>query len=317
MDFTINQYTLLLQSFKQANFNFQTFAQQGFNKGGQKLIILRHDVDLLPQNALQFARIQADLSIKGSYYFRIVPESFNEKIILEIAPLGHEIGYHYETMDTSGEKEKGKRKKEKVEVKRRSRKAEENGGKENQNEKLIDLAYEEFCKNLETFRKLVPIKTICMHGSPRSPYDNREIWKKYNYRDLGITGEPYFDTDFSKVAYYTDTGRMWDGNKYIVRDRIPNSQFSPSLFPFSFFLFPSPFSPFPSPFPSYHTTRQIIHAVNTNTFPEKAMLTFHPQRWTDRPVPWMQELVVQGVKNIVKKWFFVKTLWKIISKENL
>jgi hypothetical protein len=29
-------------------------------------------------------------------------------------------------------------------------------------------------------------------------------------------------------------------------------------------------------------------------------MNFHPQRWTDHPVKWMQELVWQNFKNIVK-----------------
>ena len=59
-----------------------------------------------------------------------------------------------------------------------------------------------------------------MHGSPRSPWDSKDLWKKYNYRDYGIIGEPYFDIDFSKVLYLTDTGRHWDGEKVSVRDKV-------------------------------------------------------------------------------------------------
>ena len=59
-----------------------------------------------------------------------------------------------------------------------------------------------------------------MHGSPMSPYDNRLLWTKYDYRDYGIIGEPYFDVDFSEVAYYTDTGRRWDGDSVSVRDKM-------------------------------------------------------------------------------------------------
>jgi len=33
---------------------------------------------------------------------------------------------------------------------------------------------------------------------------------------------------------------------------------------------------------------------------EKIMMTFHPQRWTDKPVPWMKELVLQNTKNVAK-----------------
>ena len=98
MDFTIIEYQKLLQSLLKQNAKFQTL-QEFLGKLESKSIILRHDVDKLPQNSLQFAQLQNEWGIQGSYYFRIVPESFNPKIIEQIAELGHEIGYHYETFD--------------------------------------------------------------------------------------------------------------------------------------------------------------------------------------------------------------------------
>ncbi len=65
----------------------------------------------------------------------------------------------------------------------------------------------------------------------------------------------------------------------------------------------SPFSILPSPgsgFPSFHSTFDMIQALERGEFPERAMLTFHPQRWTDHPVLWVRELVEQNVKNGVK-----------------
>ena len=62
------------------------------------LVILRHDVDRLPENSIRIAALEHSLNISGSYYFRIVPESWNESIIKEIASLVHEIGYHYEDL---------------------------------------------------------------------------------------------------------------------------------------------------------------------------------------------------------------------------
>ena len=84
----------------------------GAGEKKSKTIILRHDVDKLPQNSLRFAQIQHELGIKGTYFFRIVPQSppashgwksgragFHSEIIGQIANLGHEIGYHYEDVD--------------------------------------------------------------------------------------------------------------------------------------------------------------------------------------------------------------------------
>ena len=125
------------------------------------------------------------VGIRGIYYFRIVPESYDETIIREISRLGHEIGYHYEDLTMAAGD--------------------------------VDNAYESFCKHLEKFQKLVPVTTICMYGSPLSRWDSRAIWQKYDYRALGITAEPYFDIDFNHTFYLTDTGPRWDGHKVSVR----------------------------------------------------------------------------------------------------
>src|SRR5690606_15484508 len=149
----------------------------------------------------------------------------------------------------------------------------------------VDRAYDEFCRNLEKFRKIVPITTVCMHGSPLSKFDNRAIWEKYDYRNLGIIAEPYFDLDFNSVLYLTDTGRRWDGAAVSVRDKamagreVTNPEFLRR---------------------KYHTTNDIINAIDSGDFPDKAMFNFHPQRWANNPLAWISELALQSVKNRVK-----------------
>jgi len=152
---------------------------------------------------------------------------------------------------------------------------------------LIDLAYAEFCENLERFRKVVPVETVCMHGSPRSEYDNRDIWKKYDYRTLGITGEPYLDVDFGHVLYLTDTGRRWNGWKSSVRDKIPQQDdwIRKGLV--------------------FRSTNDIIRACKNGKLPDRIMMTFHPQRWHDDPLLWTKELILQNLKNQVKRLLYV------------
>lgn len=239
MDFTLKKYRELLAALK-----------------GYGEIILRHDVDLRPQNSLATAKIEHELGWKAIYYFRAVPESWDENIIREIASLGHEIGYHYESLTTC------------------------NGD--------VDAAYRDFCKNLEKLRSIVPVKSICMHGSPKSKWDSKDIWKNYDYHQLGIEFEPYFDTDFSKTFYLTDTGRRWDGFNESVRDKIPVYQdewIKQGLI--------------------YHSTDDIIRSIKEGTLPRNLMLTTHPQRWTDSKTLWFMELVIQNGKNLVKR-FLVK-----------
>ena len=278
MDFTVKIYRKLLDQLIQSGYNFQTFSQFLENPE-DKVILLRHDVDDKKLNSLRFARIQNELGIKGTYYFRMVPQSFDEKVIKEIADLGHEIGYHYEDMDFAA--------KQRAKIKRQRPKEEE----------LYEAAIGIFENNLNILRNLYPVKTICMHGSPRSPFDNKAIWKKYNYRDYGIIGEPYFDIDFNEVFYLTDTGRRWDGEKVSVRDKVDSSKFGVEHTPH---LTPR------TPFTSFHSTRQIIAAAKKNDLPDRIMFTFHPQRWSDNPFSWVWELIFQNLKNQVKRYMITR-----------
>ena len=280
-----------------------------------------------------------------------MPGSFDERIIKEIYYLGHEIGYHYEDVSISALRRNGataqRQKTGKGRTTRDSRRTEE---------ELAKIAIESFKTNLEKLRQIVPVKTICMHGSPMSRWDSRLLWKYYDYHDFGIIGEPYFDIDFDKVLYLTDTGRRWDGDSFNIRDKaigdrqsavelsdletkrlrdfetmerpsVPQSlspSVPPSLRPsVSQSLSPSvppslrpsvppslrpsvPPSLRPSVPPShFHSTYNIIHAAKEGRLPDRIMLTFHPQRWTDKPVPWVKELVWQNVKNVAK-YFLVK-----------
>lgn len=253
-DFTLQTYKQLLISFQQNGYEFMTFGEYCADKdeGKEKMVFLRHDVDLRPAHSLQFAKIEADKGVKSVYYFRAVPESWDESIIREIAEMGHEVGYHYESLTTC------------------------NGD--------VDAAYADFCKNLESLRKIVSVTTICMHGSPRSPYDSKDIWKKYSYKELGILGEPYLDTDFSKLFYMTDTGRRWDGYKVSVRDKIEGHQERWNKDGLSF-----------------HSTSDIIKAAAKGRLPDKIMITTHPQRWNDPGWAWAKEAVLQSAKNVVKR----------------
>ena len=162
LDFTVKKYCELLDALILAGYEFQTFRDYLKNPLG-KVVILRHDVDKKPGNSQRFAEIEHDRGLKASYFFRVVTESLQVDKLLAIAKLGHEIGYHYEDMDPAkGDPQE---------------------------------AIKSFEQNLEKLRKLAPIETICMHGSPLSKFDNKDLWQHYDYRSYGIIGEPYFDLD--------------------------------------------------------------------------------------------------------------------------
>ena len=259
MDFTRQTYRRLLIELKENGYSFITYNEYCRGVAPLRFVILRHDVDLKPQNSKEVALNEKEIGAKATYYFRAVPESWSDEIIKDIYQMGHEVGYHYESLTTC------------------------NGN--------VQKAFEDFKNNLKKLRTLVPVSTICMHGSPRSPYDSKDIWKTYDYKQLEIIGEPYFTTDFSQMLYLTDTGRRWDGYKVSVRDKIEGYQEEWNAKGWSF-----------------HSTYDIIRALQESRLPDHIMITTHPQRWFDFGLGWIKELVFQNAKNLVKRMIVSRNL---------
>lgn len=232
------------------------------SKPDGKTIILRHDVDEQPQNAIKMATTEKELGVNATYYFRRVPKSDHPEIIRKIAEMGHEIGYHYEDLTAQ--------------------------------EGNVLKAIDSFSTNLEYFRQYYPVKTVCMHGSSSSRFDNREIWRHIRMEEFGLLGEPYLSFDFNKVYYLTDTGYAWDGSKYAVRDKV-NSAFSMT----------------------FHSTEQVINAIHNGVFPEQSLVLAHTL-WTDSPVAWtylhLREFFRNQVKLLAKNNRFIASLYNKMVK---
>jgi len=198
-DFTHKNYEKLLKTLANNDFQFITVADYFSSNydAAKPFIMIRHDVDRKPNNSLAMAKIEKEMGIKSTYYFRTIPETLKPAIIKQIATFGHEIGYHYECL------------------------SETNGN--------YERAIEDFEINLNKLNNLVPIKNIAMHGRPLSKWDSRLLWDQYDYKKYGIISEPYFDIDFEKILYITDAGRCWNNDAINLRDRVSSS------FKFSFF----------------------------------------------------------------------------------
>ena len=252
-DFSLDIYRALLEALQAKDYQIIGYAEYlKLKVKSGKFIVLRHDVDAKPQNSLRTAQIEHSLGTKATYYFRVGKESNEPQVIKAIAQLGHEIGYHYEDMSLcDGD---------------------------------VDKAWSHFQTWLDYFRQYYAVETICMHGAPTSKWDGKDLWKKYDYRSLGIIGEPYMDTDFSDVFYLTDTGRCWDGYKVSVRDKIPQYQ-----------------DEWTAKGLVWHTTPELLRAIEADQLPAHVMITTHPQRWTNNTGEWWKEAVLQTAKNIVKR----------------
>lgn len=259
MDFTCNKYRELISQLISSGYEFITYADYCGGNLPQRFVILRHDVDEQAHNALKMAKIEHDLGHTATYFFRIVKHSNKPEIIRHIAALGHEIGYHYEDLSTA------------------------NGN--------YEKAITTFRKHLDYFRTYYPVKTVCMHGSSTSKYDNRKMWQKYNLNDYGLIGEPYLSTDFSKVFYLTDTGYAWDGGKYATRDVVENK----------FGI-------------TFHTTDEIIECIKNDQFPEQAMILAHTL-WTDNIIEWSLLHVREFLRNHIKRLAMRNKLISVVYKK--
>lgn len=189
MDFTIENYSKLLDLLVKQEVVF-TSLRRYFTCHIETVpfAILRHDVDYNAEKALVFAVLEAEMGIQATYFFRAphYRRSFNIRIIKEIESLGHEVGYHYETLDSC----KGN----------------------------FEAAVRLFDSEVAEFRASgLNISTVCPHGNPRL--------KKPNYRtngdilsyDLnllmrnGLIGDAYNSIDFDSLVYISDVGVRFGG----------------------------------------------------------------------------------------------------------
>jgi len=195
-DFTLRSYEQYLNILIEKNYQFIRIDEYlALKTQPTRFCIIRHDVDRFPKRALNMALLEKKIGVVSTYYFRAKRYTFKPDIITEIAEMGHEIGYHYESLsDANGD---------------------------------MRLALNDFKRNLGMFRNIVDVKTIAMHGRPLKSFDNRDMWRSNeNYEKLkllNITGEVYLDIDYSNIAYLNDTGRNWTSGLNNRRDKVKSN----------------------------------------------------------------------------------------------
>jgi len=237
LDFTLEKYRQLCTALLTSGYNACTVAQylSSRNLAG-KTVVLRHDVDRKPGNALRMAILENSLGITSTYYFRMNKSVFKHDIVKAVAEMGHEVGYHYEALD----KAKGNY------------------------EKAIRI----FEQELAELRKVVEVKTICMHGNPLTKWDNRDLWSKYDFKNFGLVGEAYLS--ISDILYVSDTGRTWNPKRK-VKDWLPSESSS---------------NPNKAIANTIDGTDDLIRLIREER-PETIYMVAHPERWADNLIQWM------------------------------
>jgi len=250
LDFTLGKYEQLCSTIVDSGYEVKTVRDYlaDARSRGPYVVILRHDVDRKPQKAVDMALLEKDHGLSSTYYFRYTRDVFKEEVIRKIEVLNHEIGYHYETLS----KARGDYRK----------------------------ALQLFQEELLALRKIAEVSTICMHGRPLSAWDNRWLWKKYDFRQFQILGEAYLSIDYSQVTYLTDTGRSWNANKVNIRDRAyARSQIA------------------------VQTTDDLMELIRSKALPKMCIQT-HPERWDCKFSGWLLQLVKDNLSNLAKCMVF-------------
>ena len=152
-------------------------------------VFLRHDVDRLPARACAMAECERELGARATYYFRCDRRgAFPADAVRRVAELGHEVGFHYETVARAGGD--------------------------------ADRALAAFERELAALRALgVGVRTVAAHGSPLSAHANQGLADRRALERLGLLGEPGEHMDFTRVLYVTDTGGVY-GSPHNLRDRV-------------------------------------------------------------------------------------------------
>ena len=284
LDFTLAKYQELCDSILNSGYTPLTVKKYlSLTVKPEPFIIIRHDVDSEPEYALKMAKLENELDITSSYYFRYIDGIFLPDIIKKIADLGHEIGYHYEVLDKAR-------------------------GNQAQAIKIFE-------NELNEFRRLYDVKTIAQHGSPLigslaaisisgmyaiaksllrnedvfTNWTSRDLWTKYNFKDFGIIGEAYLSINFNKILYLSDTGRSWNSTRYKIKDLVDGSNTLNNQI-------------------KVKHTDDIIKIIKKRDIKGICILV-HANQWKENFREWLKWLMLQQIRNVGKlglKWY-----WKI------
>jgi hypothetical protein len=235
-----------------------------------KYVAIRHDVDYFPGRAQTLAQIEAERKISTTYYIRRRFFDDNIDLVRQIAGFGHQIGYHYEEVDTH---------------------------QKAPNMQVGRDAVGFFIGSLLDIDSLgFHIQTICAHGNPLTDVDNRQVVylvrdenyleklaftydreavrKKVSERLIGDASIDITGDDFD--LYIPDTGRF--NPRYNLKDRIEDCPIS-GLSDLNDFK------------------RILSDDANRRIY-----MNMHPDRWSGDLATWLFDFTFDSIKNMIKRF---------------
>lgn len=189
--FTYENYRGLLRACERARRTITTVTAwlEHREVEASRFIVVRHDVDRWTAQAVRMAQFEHSLGISATYYFRSSRTGrFPVDAVRRIHELGHECGYHYETLSHYA----GNRAR----------------------------ALDAFETNLAKFREISPCTTVSAHGAPLSRHDNLTLLANEDPARFGLAGDAVHGFRGCPVVYFTDSGGAWNASsRRNFRDR--------------------------------------------------------------------------------------------------
>lgn len=162
---------------------------------GERVMIMRHDVDQHPRSALTMAEIESDLGIRSSWYFRW--RTAHPTVISSLKERGFEVGLHYETL---------------------TRRTLDGAAADPESEQAIAEGRSELREEIAAFERIFgPIRSVVPHGDSRVPgVHNAELLRGQDCTAYGIEFDGNEAMRGRGIAYWltdrtTAEGRWKDG----------------------------------------------------------------------------------------------------------
>ena len=99
-NFTLNEYRFLLNKTK-SKYPLKGFEVLDNYSLEKKFALIRHDIDMSIDKALELAKIESDLGIRATYTILMTDifynplEQNNRDTLIHISNLGHDMGLHF------------------------------------------------------------------------------------------------------------------------------------------------------------------------------------------------------------------------------
>jgi hypothetical protein len=150
-----SEYRTLLRLASAEGYEIVPLEQWLDDDRGERVLIVRHDVDQCPSSALRMLEVERELGVHSTWYFRW--RTARLRVVRAVLEAGGGVGLHYETLS-------------RIVIDERA------AGRATVPEQLIDAARRTLKRELIAFSVLFgPSRSACAHGDTRVPGVNNAV----------------------------------------------------------------------------------------------------------------------------------------------